>query len=72
MGRQCLADTAALIGEVVERAAVNRPVAGSKPAWRIFKILNYVHLKAAGQVGIAPTFPRLQRGANLPQLLTVG
>ena len=28
-----------------------------------------LHLKMVPEVGIAPTSPRLQRGANLPQLL---
>ena len=28
-----------------------------------------LHLKVVPEVGIAPTSPRLQRGANLPQLL---
>src|SRR5712692_34623 len=40
-------------------------------AWRRFlhSAFSILHLKVVPEVGIAPTSPRLQRGANLPQLL---
>src|SRR6266852_4636895 len=40
-------------------------------AWRRFlhSAFCLLHLKMVPEVGIAPTSPRLQRGANLPQLL---
>src|SRR5260221_3500192 len=40
-------------------------------AWRRFlpSAFCLLHLKMVPEVGIAPASPRLQRGANLPQLL---
>jgi hypothetical protein len=45
--------------------------AGNEIRLFLSRVTCHSYLELAPEVGIAPTSPRLQRGANLPQLLRV-